>query len=216
MHAYFPRAVSFLEIGCGTGFVLSGIHRRFPHHTLAGCEIFMEGLGFARARCPDVDLFQIDARRVPFDDEFDVVGAFDVLEHIEEDQTVLCQMFRAVKAGGGLLLTVPQHRFLWSAIDDYSFHRRRYARNELVSKVQRAGFRIRRVTSFVTLLLPLLLVSRLRRSGKSVALDPVAELRIHPLLNGALEEVLDFERRCIQMGVSFPFGGSLLLVAQKD
>jgi SAM-dependent methyltransferase len=57
-------------------------------------------------------LFQMDARKIPFESEFDVIGAFDVLEHIEEDEKALAQIFHAVLPGGGLILTVPQHRFL--------------------------------------------------------------------------------------------------------
>ena len=64
----------------------------------------------------------MDARRIPFEDEFDVIGAFDVLEHIKEDEQVLVQMHRAVKSGGGIMLTVPQHMFLWSEQDVQAHH----------------------------------------------------------------------------------------------
>ena len=50
----------------------------------------------------------MDARCIPYEEEFDVVGAFDVLEHIPEDDVVLAQMYRAAKPGSGLLLTVPR------------------------------------------------------------------------------------------------------------
>ncbi len=215
LRRYFPRAESFLEIGCGTGFVLAGIGREFPGLNLSGSEIFTRGLTFATARLPGVSLFQMDARTIPFDAEFDVIGAFDVLEHIEEDQAVLCQMFQATKPGGGILVTVPQHRFLWSALDDYSFHKRRYVRQDLVRQVESAGFKVCRATSFVSLLLPLLLISRLGRSKTSVALDPAAELKINPILNRTLGKILGLERAVIRAGVSFPAGGSLLVVAQK-
>ena len=79
----------------------------------------------------------MDARRIPFEREFDVVGAFDVLEHIVEDEDVLGQMFKATRPGGGLLVTVPQHPFLWSASDEHAMHQRRYSRAELRRKVER-------------------------------------------------------------------------------
>lgn len=56
-----------------------------------------EGLEYAGRRVPNVFLFQMDARKIPFEEKFDVVGAFDVLEHIDEDEDVLFQMFRAIK-----------------------------------------------------------------------------------------------------------------------
>ena len=65
-------------------------------------------------------LIQMDARSIPYTDEFDVVGAFDVLEHVEQDAEALSAMYRACRTGGGILITVPQHKFLWSAVDEYA------------------------------------------------------------------------------------------------
>jgi SAM-dependent methyltransferase len=211
---YFASARSFLEIGCGTGFVLAGIQRAFPLLTLAGAEIWSEGLAHAGGRAPGAALFQMDARHMPFEEEFDVIGAFDVLEHIEQDAAVLSEMFRSVRAGGGVMLTVPQHPFLWSRTDEQARHKRRYTRGELVDKVRRAGFEIARVTSFVSLLLPAMALSRWTR-GAARDGDPLPELSIDPRLNGALGGVLAVERALIERGVSFPAGGSLLLVARK-
>ena len=214
LHRYFPKAQNFLEIGCGTGFVLSGIKEAFPGLALFGSEVFSEGLAFAATRLPTVELFQMDARRIPFRDEFDLIGAFDVLEHVKEDEAVLAQMYEATRDGGGILITVPHHRFLWSPVDEFARHVRRYETRELTEKVQRAGFSVLRVTSFVSLLLPLLVASRLKQRGKAV--DPSAEYDINPTLNRALEKILDAERTAIRSGLSFPVGGSLLLVARRN
>src|SRR2546426_6344952 len=147
---YFPRAGSFLEVGCGTGFVLKGVRTALPHLEIAGGELGMAGLAVARERVPDVPLYALDAGRLPFANEFDVLGAFDVIEHVDDDEEVLSQFRTALREGGGLLLTVPQHQWLWSAADDYSGHRRRYTRADLSAKLSRAGFRIIRITSFVS------------------------------------------------------------------
>ena len=215
LQRYFPDAENFMEIGCGTGFVLSGIQRALPELALCGSEIFIEGLTFAAERLPGIELFQMDARRIPFREEFDVLGAFDVLEHIEEDETVLVQMFQATKPGGGIILTVPQHHFLWSVVDDYSFHKRRYTRKELVKKLRRAGFKIVRVTSFVSLILPFMMLSRLKSQRSKDDFDPLAELEIGYHLNLALEKIMGVERSLIEGGVSFPAGGSLLAIARR-
>ena len=104
---------------------------------------------------------QMDARNIPFVDEFDAIGAFDVLEHIEEDEQVLAQMHDALNHADVVLLTVPQHAWLWSLVDDYSCHVRRYSAKELHGKVRVAGFEILLSTSFVSSLLPIMLASRL-------------------------------------------------------
>jgi SAM-dependent methyltransferase len=214
LHDYFPNAKSFFEVGCGTGFVLAGIREIFPKLRLVGSEIFVDGLVFAKARLPNIELYQMDAQRILFECEFDVVGAFDVLEHIVEDDNVLQQMFRAARLGGGVLITVPQHRFLWSASDQYAMHQRRYNRAELRRKVESAGFQIERITSFNSLLLPLMIWSRMQRR-RDRDFQPWRELELSPALNKTLESILKLERMVIRKGVSFPAGGSLLLVGRK-
>nr|VFK32012.1 MAG: Methyltransferase domain-containing protein [Candidatus Kentron sp. MB]VFK35037.1 MAG: Methyltransferase domain-containing protein [Candidatus Kentron sp. MB]VFK77126.1 MAG: Methyltransferase domain-containing protein [Candidatus Kentron sp. MB] len=78
----FPRMQRFLEIGCGTGFVLSGVAKVFPETKLTGTDVFSAGLAYAAHRIPNAELHQMDARYIPYREEFDVIGAFDVLEHI--------------------------------------------------------------------------------------------------------------------------------------
>jgi SAM-dependent methyltransferase len=214
LRRYFAEAKSFLEIGCGTGFVLCGIRREFPALKLAGSEIFTKGLAFARQRLPRIELFQMDACRIPFDSEFDAIGAFDVLEHIEEDESALREMFQATKPGGGIMLTVPQHPFLWSRVDDYSFHKRRYTRKELVKKLSHAGFRITRLTSFASFILPLMMISRVK-AKKKADFDPFAEYQLGHRLNRLLENIMGLERRFITAGVSLSAGGSLFAVAKR-
>lgn len=212
---YYPRARTMLEIGCGTGQVLAGIRQAVPSLTLFGSEVLSVGLAFSAARVPTATFFQMDARHIPFDEEFDVIGAFDVIEHIQEDEEVLRQAHRALCPKGGLLLTVPQHQFLWSRQDETACHYRRYEAGELAAKVTRAGFVIERMTSFVSTLLPLMFVSRYRKRRADIAFDAMGELRMGRLTNLLLERVLDVERAVISAGINMPLGGSLLMIARK-
>src|SRR5207244_1562327 len=116
--AHFPHARSYLEVGCGTGYVLRAVRDAFPGLRVEGSELFEEGLAIARRRLPEVPLHRLDARHSPFRDAFDVLGSFDVLEHIEEDETALEQLRATVRPGGGVLLTVPQHPWLWGPADE--------------------------------------------------------------------------------------------------
>lgn len=210
---YAETSGALLEIGCGTGFVLSALVQAYPWSTVVGTERFAEGLAFARQRVPGVELVQMDARDIRAPGTFDVVGAFDVLEHITEDTEVLQQVSRVLKPDGVLVLTVPQHPWLWSAVDDYSFHVRRYTASELHAKLADAGFQVCLSTSFVTALLPVMWVSRHRNQAASF--DPHAEYRLSPVLNWLLERVLGAERALIRLGIRLPVGGSRLVVARR-
>ena len=214
LNRYFPSADSMLEIGCGTGFVLAAVRDARPQLHLFGSEVLVDGLVHSARHLRNVELLQMDGRKMPFKSEFDVIGAFDVLEHVDDDQQVLTEAHRALTPDGGLLLTVPQHPFLWSASDDYAHHKRRYSRVVLRQRVERAGFRIVRCSSFVTLLMPLLMTSRWSKR-KLEDFNPRAEFEIPSTVNWILERLLGLERTLIQSGVDLPFGGSLLLVARK-
>lgn len=216
LRRYFPHASSLFELGCGTGFVLAALRANDPRLRLTGAELYVEGLEIARSRVPDAELLQIDGRHIPFEGEFDVAGAFDVLEHIEEDEVVLGELARAVRPGGGLIITVPQHQWLWSAVDEYSHHRRRYSRRELVAKLERAGFTVRRVTSFVSILLPVMALSRIaKRRQTTEEIDPFADYRLPRSVDAVFERLLAAERALLTRGVSLPAGGSLLAVAEQ-
>jgi SAM-dependent methyltransferase len=214
LRAHFPDAASLLEVGCGTGFVLAGLRRAFPSMRLVGSELHEEGLEVARARVPDAELVQLDVLQMPFAEEFDVVGAFDVLEHVDDDVGALAGMRRAVRPGGGVLLLVPQHPWLWSTADDVARHVRRYRRRELTGKVADAGLEVVRATSFVSSLLPVMAASRVVQRLRRSAYDPRAEL-VPGLANRPFERLLDGERRLIERGWSLPAGGSLLVVARR-
>lgn len=216
LRAYKPNANTFLEVGCGTGFVLSGIAHAFPEMAISGSEIFLAGLSHAAKRVPSAHFMQMDARQVPFADEFDAIGAFDVLEHIEEDETVLAQLHRAMKPDGVLLLTVPQHPQLWSASDEYACHVRRYTRLEIEGKVVAAGFDLLRSTSFVTSLLPAMMISRFLQKRNTDAFDPAGELKINAAVNKAFYGLMILELAGIKLGMNYPAGGSRIIVARKQ
>jgi SAM-dependent methyltransferase len=211
---YFPTARSIHEIGCGTGFVLSGLRDVYPDAELSGSEILVSGLVHARRRMPGMRFMQMDARRIPFRSAFDLIGAFDVLEHIDDDSQVLREIHSALRPRGGLLITVPQHTWLWSGQDDLARHQRRYSRHELIDKLERAGFDILRATSFVSLLLPMMFVTR-RLADRRPRESGTETLSLPDGLDAMLRPVLALERSFIRRGLSFGVGGSLLVAASR-
>ena len=204
---------SFLEVGCGTGYVISGISKAFPAFKLQASEYFEEGLVYARERVPKCEFRQLDATQMKELDSYDCIGSFDVIEHIDKDQIVLANFNRALRSGGFLLITVPQHPWLWSSADDYAHHRRRYTFHNLKKSLSCAGFKIHYASSFVSLLMPLMIIQRL--SSRQASYDPSVEFEINSLLNKLLRLVMFVEFIMLKVGIRFFAGGSLLVLAQK-
>ena len=214
LRRHFSQAKSLLEIGCGTGEVLAAIARTDSLRRLVGSEAHLAGLALAARRAPTAELLQSDARCIPFRDEFDVIGAFDVIEHVDEDEQILREMFAACRPGGGIVVTVPQHEWLWSYRDEFAGHQRRYRREDLLGKIAAAGFERPWSTSFVTLLLPVMALSRAGQKAPE-GFAASGELQVGRVMNRILGAVMNAERRLIATGVSLPVGGSLLAIAHK-
>jgi SAM-dependent methyltransferase len=213
------RRLDMLEIGCGIGGVVSEL-RRLPHLQLTASEIYLHGLRYARSRFPDVTFIQLDATDMPFRAEFDIVGAFDVIEHIQNDEGVMQGVCKALRPGGLFLITVPQYQWMWSALDDIVRHKRRYGRSDLRRKLHRNGFDLLFASSFVTLLFPAMagsrLLSRVRKRSSDRKEAFTSEVVLPPAVNRVCDWAMRADEAMMGAGVSLPFGGSLLAVARKS
>ena len=211
---FFPEARRFLEIGCGTGFVLRAIAGSRRWERLIGSELHPAGLAHARKRLPSqAEFVQMDARDIPAVGVFDLTGAFDVVEHIADDEAVLRGLRAATQTGGGCIVAVPQHPWLWSRADEVAHHVRRYRRGELEGKLRRNGFEVLFSSSFTALLLPFMAASRLARNNKHGDQDAY-EFRLSPTANRVFLEILRAEVRMTLGGVRWPAGGSRIVVGR--
>lgn len=203
----------FLEIGSGTGYVLSGLLRAFPLLRATASDGLAVSLNYLQQRFDgNVELIHAHSGQLPFFDEFTAAGAFDVLEHIEDDEAVIAGLFESLKTDGTLFVSVPQHRWLWSNFDDWSGHCRRYEPGELESKLEAAGFQVRFSGSFMAFLVPLMYVSRMLNLGGDKNQDA---LKIGSFENVVLNAVSSVEVWLTTLGVRFPIGGTRMIVAQK-
>jgi 2-polyprenyl-3-methyl-5-hydroxy-6-metoxy-1,4-benzoquinol methylase len=220
VRGYAGSAQRVMEIGCGTGFVLNALRDALPNARITGSELHSQGLKTAKERHGDsVELIQMDARQSGLRSAIDLVGAFDVLEHIPDDDRVLREIFSMLRPGGRLIATVPQHPWMWSAADDLAHHQRRYKVGELAEKTQSAGFEPIYHSSFVTLAFPLMAASRIleKVSSKTRTLQDQhsSEFQIPPRVNAALLSTCRIEQHLRRMGCPLPFGGSQVLVAER-
>jgi SAM-dependent methyltransferase len=212
------RQLAMLEIGCGIGGVIAEL-RHISNLSLTASEVYIQGLQYARSRFPEVDFIQLDAADMPFRDEFDVVGAFDVLEHIQADERVIEGVHQALRPGGVFVVTVPQYQWMWSTLDEIARHKRRYSRRGLLSKLRARRFDVLFCSSFVTTLFPAMaasrLLSRMRPAQADIRKAFASEVTLPPVANRLCDWVMRIDEGALNAGISLPFGGSLLVVARK-
>lgn len=214
--AEFGPGCRVLEAGCGTGSVLRLVEQQCGCTFVLGMDLFREGLQFARRRVT-CGLVQGDIHHPPFAVGFEVIGLFDVLEHLEDDLRVLRDLRAMLAPRGALVLTVPAGKHLWSYFDEVSHHVRRYERAELQTRLEEAGLRLEYLSPYMLSIYPLVwlnrrLLNRAPQDGGSKADD---EIRIIPLVNEILATILGLEARLVERGVRLPFGTSLIAVARR-
>jgi SAM-dependent methyltransferase len=147
-----------------------------------------------------------DATQLPLAPEsLDLVVAYDVLEHIQDDATAAKEVFELLRPGGLFLVAVPCDPRLWSAHDEAVGHVRRYTRPELLSLLDGAGFVVDDARSWMVLLRPAVALRRRSSTGSDLD-DPPG------WLNGALGAIVALERR---LPVGRLPGVSLLVTARR-
>jgi len=215
VNRFFSSATRYLEIGCGNGAVLQAIAKSRQWQRLVGSELHPAGLKHARARLPQgVEFVQMDARAIPAANTFDLIGAYDIVEHVAEDETVLRALRGATAAGGGAIISVPQHPSLWSRWDEIGYHKRRYRIGELEAKLKRNGFDILFSSSFMFVLLPLMALSRLNARVATSDAQIDREISLGLATNAVLTAILRAEVRLTLAGLRWPIGGSRVVAAR--
>jgi SAM-dependent methyltransferase len=208
-----PVGARVLDAGCGSGRTLQDLS---AYGEVSGIELSELAAEHARGR----GLGEVRVGRVeelPWEDHsFDLVTCLDVLEHTPDDRAALRELRRVTKTGGWLLLTVPAYPALWSTHDVVNHHYRRYTRRALRHAATDAAWRVDRLTSFNSLLLPAAAAVRLsQRFRPRDDNNHVSELRVGPhWLSGVLERPLRLEAAMLRRGYTLHAGLSLLAVLE--
>jgi SAM-dependent methyltransferase len=205
------RRARILDVGCGTGANLLMLSK---YGDAEGVDVSEDALAFCRER--GLDKVKLGAaEQLPYDDAtFDLVTAFDVVEHIDDDLAGLKEMRRVLRPGGRVLLFVPTFMFLWGLQDDVSHHRRRYRLSELRRVLEQAGFEIERSTyANITFFFPILFIRKLMRL---TGIKAESENNINvPAFNSVLGALLGAESWILRYA-NLPFGVSGLCVAKAS
>ncbi|MFA4824287.1 MAG: class I SAM-dependent methyltransferase [Methanoregula sp.] len=220
---YLSPQSRILEVGCGNGYVSRYLKK--IGYSIECADLFFDALRFCKERDAGDLYYQYNLSDRLFIEEFDGICAFDVLEHIEDDETILKNVHDALIPGGTLFITVPADKRLWSAMDIYAEHKRRYSLQELRAKVEGNGFTVIKMSYFMTLLYPFILLSRkfsLRTGNindedmkKRIQKEAMSELQPNVIINSIFFLIFSLEVPLIR-SVTLPFGSSLLCVAVKE
>jgi SAM-dependent methyltransferase len=203
-----PAGGEILEIGCGTGHNLGMLAQFGQVDALELDEqaraIAEKRLGRSVMSAPLPELAGVQDRH------YDLIGAFDVIEHIDDDQASLASIAAKLKPGGKFVMTVPAHAWMWSEHDRVNHHKRRYSKRSLRKLIAESPLRLEKVGYFNSLLFPVAVVQRL--ASKALRKDD-ADLKLPPApLNTALERTFAIERHLIGR-LPLPIGLSLFAVA---
>jgi SAM-dependent methyltransferase len=203
-----PPNARILEIGCGTGHNLSMLRQFGNVEGLeldeAARKIAEKRLGRAVMSSPLPELSGVR------EGEYDLVGAFDVIEHIKDDQAAVASIAARLKAGGKFVMTVPAHQWMWSAHDVVNHHQRRYSKAALRRLIEQSPLRLEAIGYFNSLLFPVAIAERMASKARGKD-DANLSLPAAPL-NSALERVFAAERHLIGR-LPLPPGLSLFAVA---
>lgn len=212
---HLPRAGSarLLDVGCGTGGMLT-LLREFGQAD--GIDLSPEAVRLAQQRHGAEVAVRVGGipEGLPAPGTLDVVTAFDVVEHIDDDVAAVQALRGTLRPGGLLVCTVPAFGFLWSEHDDLNHHKRRYTRPQLRRLLEQAGLEVEQLSYFNTWLFPAVAGVRLarkstgRRSGASDLAMP------RPAVNRLLTGLFGSESAVLRRGRGLPFGVSLIAVAR--
>ena len=157
------------------------------------------------------------ATALPFADaSFDLVGAFDVVEHCEPEGQAFAELARVLAPGGRLLLSVPAYQWAWSDHDVRAGHYRRYTLPRLERAVHAAGLRVDRSTYAFMSVFPMFAAERVARRLRRTDADPAGQRLndVPPALERVLLGLCRVDRGLLRRH-DLPFGSSVLLAATK-
>ena len=207
-HAKPPANARILEVGCGTGHNLPMLER---FGTVDAIEVDEAARGLAEKRlgraissAPLPELNGIERA------SYDLIGAFDVIEHIDDDRAAIAALATCLKPRGKLVLAVPAHPWMWSRHDELNHHERRYSKKALRALIDGSPLRLESVGYFNSILFPLAVGARM--TSKLTKRESAGDAMPSAPVNWLFEKTFAAERY-LAGKVPLPPGLSLFAVA---
>ena len=196
---------NILEIGCGTGTILSNL--KLKGYTVTGIEPTTSGYNACVAKKLEVHNKYLEEYRSEI--KFDCILLFDVLEHIEDDHSAILYIRDQLLAKNGkVIIAVPSSPALWSQVDLDVFHFRRYTFRSMANLLSSANLEVKFWRKWITVLYPLVFLHRkIFNSGyKNENQKPSV------VANSFLSLILKFENK---LNIKFLPSVSMMFIASR-
>lgn len=206
-----------LNIGIATGATTTMLQK---HGQVSSLEYDKDCCEFVREQC-NIQVVQGSMTDLPFQTgTFDLVCAFDVVEHIEDDSTAIKELKRVLSPTGKYFLTVPAFMFLWSKHDEINHHYRRYTKTTLKSLLSKQSIPPTYLGYFNSLLfIPIALVrivqKTLRTKETSTKKSDFDGMNSSGAINGILKFIFLMEKPFLIAGLRLPFGISIMAIGNN-
>ncbi|OJJ13891.1 hypothetical protein BKI52_45265 [marine bacterium AO1-C] len=213
LHHYPLQAI--LDVGGGNGQIVEFLQNQSINAVLL--EPMIEGVLNAQKKGVQQIVWGSLESLAPKENSIPAIGLFDVLEHIEDDQQLLAQLYKALAPQGWLLISVPAFQFLFSDFDREVGHYRRYTLRKLSQKLAQCGFEIQYKT-YLFLPLPLLIwpIRKFYRLiKKRTKRRKLGHVQKNGFFGSLLRLYLKTEIFLIKRKISIPFGSTCVIVACK-
>lgn len=201
---------NILEAGCGPGANLTMLQT-------FGAVSAVEPEEFAAKYASDLSGLNVKTgflpEPFPFDGPFNLIGAFDVIEHIDDDVGALKALHTRSADNGCAVFTVPAHQWLWSKHDDINHHKRRYSRAQFKTALESAGYNVEKISYYNMWLFPLAVA--VRHLKKALGKEDESDVQMpSPVVNKILKSLFASEKHLLKF-INLPFGLSIIAVCRK-
>jgi ubiquinone/menaquinone biosynthesis C-methylase UbiE len=206
------KKFKIMNVGCGTGGTINMLER---YGSVDNVDVSDEAIKFMK-KCGYTRLTKVDDIKLPFNDKtYDMVGAFDVLEHIDKQVAALREWSRVLKDDGAIVVTVPAYQWLWTEHDVSLHHYRRYTTKRLAAAAAEAGLVPQKKSYAIVFSLPLVVGFRylnklLGRKNDS----ETSYVDVPNWINSFFSQLLYVEAK-IHNTISLPVGTSVVGIFRK-
>jgi len=206
------QKVKIMNVGCGTGGTIDMLEK---FGTVDNVDIsedaikYMKQNGYTR-------ITKVDDIKLPFKNKsYDMVVAFDVLEHIENQTGAMKEWNRILKDDGVVVITVPAYQWLWSDHDKSLYHQRRYTTGRIKQVAAEGGFKVEKKSYAIVFSLPMVVGFRYlnKITGKKVDSE-TSYVEVPKSVNWLFKQFLYFEA-FMHNFVKFPFGTTVVTILRK-